>query len=55
MTDAVGGLPSGVVTFVFTDIEDSTRLFRSLDQQYRSVLERHLEILLRACFRRSLW
>lgn len=41
MTDAIGDLPSGVVTFAFTDIEDSTRLFRSLDHQYRGLLERH--------------
>ena len=38
-------LPSGTVTFVFTDIEGSTRLIRSLGDAYTPVLERHREIL----------
>ncbi len=38
-------LPSGVVTFVFTDIEGSTQLFRDLGERYPPVLERHREIL----------
>lgn len=39
-------LPSGVVTFAFTDIEGSTRLFKRLgDEAYPSLLERHYAIL----------
>lgn len=38
-------LPSGVVTFVFTDIEASTRLLHGLGDGYIAVLERHREIL----------
>jgi predicted ATPase/class 3 adenylate cyclase len=38
-------LPSGLVTFVFTDIEGSTRLFRALGDGYAAVLARHHEIL----------
>jgi predicted ATPase/class 3 adenylate cyclase len=38
-------LPSGTVTFVFTDIEGSTRLIRNLGDEYASALERHREIL----------
>jgi class 3 adenylate cyclase len=34
-------LPSGVVTFVFTDIEGSTRLLRRLGDGYVEVLDRH--------------
>ena len=45
----MGELPSGVVTFVFTDIEGSTRLFRRLGDGYRSLLERH-NALLRAAW-----
>lgn len=37
--------PSGVVTFVFSDIEGSTRLFHALGDRYADVLERHREIL----------
>ena len=38
-------LPSGVVTFVFTDIEGSTRLFRRLGDAYPPLLERHNRLL----------
>lgn len=38
-------LPSGIVTFVFTDIEGSTRLFRRLGPRYVELLERHNELL----------
>src|SRR4051812_43854963 len=41
-------LPSGVVTFVFTDIEGSARLFRRIGGRYPSLLVRHHEILRRA-------
>jgi predicted ATPase/class 3 adenylate cyclase len=42
-------LPSGTVTFLFTDIEGSTNLARRLGETWPSVLARHRE-LLRAAF-----
>jgi len=41
--------PSGTVTFLFTDIEGSTRLLQELGDEYASVLAGHRE-LLRAIF-----
>jgi len=38
-------LPSGIVTFVFTDIEGSTQLFRRLGDRYPPLLERHHQLL----------
>ena len=38
-------LPGGVVTFVFTDIEGSTALFRALGDAYPPLLDAHNEIL----------
>ena len=38
-------LPGGRVTFVFTDIEGSTKLLRSLGDRYQSVLDEHRRIL----------
>jgi predicted ATPase/class 3 adenylate cyclase len=38
-------LPTGTVTFLFTDIEGSTRLLADLGESYRDVLESHAEIL----------
>jgi predicted ATPase/class 3 adenylate cyclase len=38
-------LPSGTVTFVFTDIEGSTRLLRRLGDRYPPLLERHRALL----------
>ncbi len=38
-------LPSGLVTFVLTDIEGSTRLFRELGDAYPGLLADHYEIL----------
>ncbi|MDH3260587.1 MAG: tetratricopeptide repeat protein [Acidimicrobiia bacterium] len=38
-------LPAGIVTFVFTDIEGSTRLVHRLGDGYVEVLERHRQIL----------
>ena len=38
-------LPSGVVTFLFSDIEDSTRLFRQLGHGYVELLERHRRLV----------
>lgn len=41
-------LPSGLVTFAFTDIEGSTRLAQLLGPRYQPVLNQHREILRRA-------
>jgi predicted ATPase/class 3 adenylate cyclase len=38
-------LPGGTVTFLFTDIEGSTRLLRRIGDRYAGVLERHRELL----------
>jgi len=38
-------LPAGVVTFVMTDIEGSTRLFRELGEEYVEVLATHQALL----------
>src|SRR4029453_11765750 len=43
------GLPSGIVTFVLTDIEGSTSLFRRLGDAYSGLLQEHHR-LLRAAF-----
>lgn len=43
--DAVGLLPVGTVTFVFTDIEGSTRLLRRLGARYGDVLDVHDELV----------
>ncbi|HEY3505086.1 MAG TPA: adenylate/guanylate cyclase domain-containing protein [Actinocatenispora sp.] len=43
-------LPSGLVTFLFTDIEGSTRLARALGPAYRAVLADHRR-LMRTCLR----
>lgn len=44
MTAAVP-LPSGLVSFAFTDIEGSTRLLREHPGEYPTILERHREVL----------
>ena len=41
-------LPTGTVTFLFTDIEGSTRLLQRLGTSYRGVLERHAAIVRKA-------
>src|ERR687888_544272 len=46
MTD----LPIGTVTFLFTDIEGSTRLLQRLGDRYRAAIDRHGEILREAIF-----
>jgi predicted ATPase/class 3 adenylate cyclase len=46
----MAGLPTGTVTFLFTDIEGSTRLLQRLGDRYTGVLQDHAE-LLRAAFR----
>ena len=38
-------LPSGTATFLFTDIEGSTRLLGALRDAYQALLERHFEIM----------
>jgi predicted ATPase/class 3 adenylate cyclase len=38
-------LPGGIVTFVFTDIEGSTRWFRKMGDRFIPALERHNELL----------
>jgi predicted ATPase/class 3 adenylate cyclase len=43
-------LPSGTVTFLFTDIEGSTRLLHELGERYPEVLSEHRRVL-RAAFR----
>lgn len=44
-------LPAGTVTFLFTDIEGSTRLLHALGDRYPAVLAAHRD-LLRAAFER---
>ena len=44
MTD----LPTGTVTFLFTDIEGSTGLLQALGDRYPAVLDAHAEIIRRA-------
>ena len=39
------GLPSGIVTFVLTDIEGSTSLFRRLGEAYSGLLQEHHRLL----------
>ena len=38
-------LPSGTVTFLFTDIEGSTALARSLGAEFPEVLETHRRLI----------
>jgi predicted ATPase/class 3 adenylate cyclase len=44
-TEAGGGLPTGIVTFLFTDIEGSTRLLSEIGEQYADVLAEHRRML----------
>jgi class 3 adenylate cyclase len=46
-------LPSGTVTFLFTDIEGSTRLLRGLGEAYVSAFAEHRRILREAFARHS--
>ena len=41
-------LPTGTVTFLFTDIEGSTRILQEVGDDYRRILDAHSEILRRA-------
>ena len=49
MTNVTGptrsSLPTGTVTFLFTDIEGSTRLLHALGDRFDAVLNRHHEVL----------
>jgi class 3 adenylate cyclase len=45
----MSGLPSGTVTFVFSDIEGSTALLKALGDGYGEVLDTHRS-LMRSCF-----
>src|SRR5687767_14265280 len=40
--------PTGTLTFLFTDIEGSTRLLQALGEGYRSVQNDHAEIMRKA-------
>ena len=43
-------LPTGTVTFLFTDVEGSTRLLHALGEEvYAAVLTEHREIVRSAC------
>jgi predicted ATPase/class 3 adenylate cyclase len=44
----VSDLPTGTVTFLFTDIEGSTQLLRELGDGYRAVQDRHAQIVRKA-------
>ena len=41
----MSGLPSGVVTFLFSDIEGSTRLVKALRERYPRVLAEHRQLV----------
>jgi class 3 adenylate cyclase len=42
-------LPTGTVTFLFTDIEGSTRLLQELGDGYADVLAEHRRVVREAC------
>jgi class 3 adenylate cyclase len=41
----MSGLPGGAVTFLFTDIEGSTRLVKALRERYPQVLAEHRRLI----------
>jgi class 3 adenylate cyclase len=45
MANSEGGLPAGTVTFLFTDLEVSTRLWDQEPEAMRAALARHDAIL----------
>jgi predicted ATPase/class 3 adenylate cyclase len=47
--EAMANLPSGTITFLFTDIEGSTRLLQQLGELYATLLAEHDRILHEAC------
>src|SRR5437764_10011477 len=40
-----GGLPTGTITFVFTDLEGSTHLLQRLGERYPNLLATHYELM----------
>ena len=38
-------MPTGAVTFLFTDVEGSTRLVKQLREQYAELLHEHQRLL----------
>ena len=45
MAADLGALPAGTVTFLFTDVEGSTKLLNAHPEQYRAAINRHHELL----------
>lgn len=45
----MNNLPSGTVTFLFTDIEGSTKLLQQLEEDYASLIADHERLLREAC------
>ncbi|HEX9388944.1 MAG TPA: adenylate/guanylate cyclase domain-containing protein, partial [Anaerolineales bacterium] len=45
----MNSLPSGTVTFLFTDIEGSTRLLQQLGEKYAILLADHEKLLRETC------
>src|SRR2546430_16418349 len=45
MTHVRGDLPSGTVTFLFTDVEGSTKLLNELGDAYADVLGEHRRVV----------
>ena len=48
-TEVGGPLPSGTVTFLFTDIEGSTRLLQQLGEKYAGLLAEQQQLVREAC------
>src|SRR5438105_2268546 len=48
---AGGGLPTGTLTFLFTDLEGSTHLLQRLGERYPALLATHYELMRAAFFR----
>src|SRR5687767_14798890 len=44
----MGDIPSGVVTFLFTDVEGSTKLLQAHPDAYRHAVRRHHDLLAHA-------
>jgi class 3 adenylate cyclase len=42
---AAGGLPEGTPTFLFTDLEGSTRMFQAQPAAYRDAVRHHHDLL----------
>ena len=42
---SAAGLPSGIVTFVFTDVESSTRMMRRVGDRYADLSDRHMAVM----------